>query len=313
MMTRTECARWLLERDNYLILTHRRPDGDTLGSAAALCLGLRKLGKAAHILENIQTTDRYRSLLEGLTAAQPVPGATVVCVDTASPSLLPDNALPLLEQIQLRIDHHGTATPFTPEALVDPTASSCADILYDVLLEMGVTLDHPMADALYTAVSTDTGCFRYANTNAHAYLVAAACWQAGGALYDINQRIFDTNSLAKLKMQGWMAENTRFFKNRTMAVCAIPKAVEQQIGVTEDDMDSISGFTRSIEGVQLAATLRQLPDGKVKVSMRAVPGMDAAAVCAKFGGGGHKGAAGATLDMDLQMAADAVTAAMVSE
>ena len=310
-MTRNDCARWLGEHDDYLILTHRRPDGDTLGSAAALCLGLRQLGKAAHILENPQTTERYRPLHEGLTVTQALPAHTLVCVDTASVSLLPDNALPLLDRIQLRIDHHGTATPFTPLALVDSTASSCGDIIWDVLAQMGITLDKVIAEALYIAVSTDTGCFRYANTNAHAYALAAACSRAGGDLYSINQRIFDTNSLAKLRIQGWMAENTRFFRNGTMAVCAIPRAVEQQLGVTEDDMDSISGFTRSIEGVQLAATLRELPEGKVKVSMRAVPGMDAAAVCSKFGGGGHKGAAGATLDINLEEAAQAITEAMV--
>lgn len=311
-MTRNDCARWLGEHDNYLIVTHRRPDGDTLGSAAALCLGLRQLGKTSYILENGQTTDRYRSLHEGLTVTQALPEHTLVCVDTASPSLLPDNALPLLERIELRIDHHGTATPFTPHALVDANASSCGDIVYDVLTQMGISLDQTIAEALYVAVSTDTGCFRYANTNAHAYEVAAACARAGGDLYAINQRIFDTNSLAKLRIQGWIAQNTRFFRNGTVAVCAIPKALEQQLGVTEDDMDSISGFTRSIEGVQLAATLRELPDGKVKVSVRAVPGMDAAAVCAKFGGGGHKGAAGATLDMPLEQAAEAMAAAMAS-
>lgn len=310
MMTRVECAQWLSERDHFLILTHRRPDGDTLGSAAALCLGLRQLGKTAHILENREITKNYAHLHQTLTVSRALPEHTVVCVDVASASLLPDNAQPLLERIALRIDHHGTATPFTPAALVDPNASACGDVIFDVLMLLGVTLDKAIAEALYIAVSTDTGCFRYANTNAHAYQVAAACAQAGGELYAINQRIFDTNSLARLKLQGWMVENTRFLKGGTMAVCALPKAVERQMGVTEDDMDSISGFTRSIEGVQMAATLRELADGKVKVSVRAVPGRDAAAVCAKFGGGGHKGAAGATLDMSLEAAAQAIAQTM---
>ena len=95
-----------------------------------------------------------------------------------------------------------------------------------------------------------------------------------------------------------------------IALCAIPRAVEQQIGVTEDDMDSISGLARSIEGVKMAATLREMADGRVKVSVRAIPGYDAAAVCAKFGGGGHKGAAGATFDLPLEEAAEAVAEAM---
>ena len=167
-----------------------------------------------------------------------------------------------------------------------------------------------MAEALYTAVSTDTGCFRYANTNAHSFLVAAACARAGGDLHTINQEIFDTNSLAKLRLQGWIVENLRFFREGKLAVCALPKAVEQQLGVTEDDMENISGFPRSIQGVKMAATIRESGSG-VKVSVRALPGYDAAAVCQVFGGGGHKGAAGATLHMSLEEAAQAVAEEMM--
>ena len=122
--------------------------------------------------------------------------------------------------------------------------------------------------------------------------------------------LFDTNSFAKLRLQSWMVENIRFLKDGALAVCALPHAVEQQLGVTEDDMESISGFPRSIEGVRMAATLRELPGGKIKVSVRALPGYDAAKVCRKFGGGGHKGAAGATLETTLEAAAEMVAAEM---
>ena len=307
-LTRAETARWLQERDNYLILTHRRPDGDTLGSAAVLCRGLRQLGKNAHILRNPEVTEKYLYLHAGLTTEQFAEGQTVICVDTAAPGMLPESFLPLLDRIALRIDHHGSATSFATWEIVDATAGATGDIIYDTLMEMGVTLDKPMAEALYIAVSTDTGCFRYANTNAHSYLVAAACAQAGGDLHTINQNIFDTNSLARLRLQGWMVENIRFMG--AMAVCALPRSVEQQLGVTEDDMENISGFPRSIEGVKMAATLRECGDGIVKVSVRALPGYDAAAVCQSFGGGGHKGAAGATLVMTLEEAAEAVAKEM---
>ena len=233
-----------------------------------------------------------------------------MCVDTAAPGLLPENALPLLPHIGLRIDHHGSATSFTPLEIVDATAGATGDIIYDILMEMGVTLDKPMAEALYTAVSTDTGCFRYANTTPHSYRVAAACMEAGAELFPINQRLFDTNSLAKLRLQGWMAENTRFFAGGKLAVCALPRSVEQAIGVTEDDMDNVSGFPRSIEGVEMAAMLRENADGTVKLSVRAVPGYDASAVCAHFDGGGHKGAAGATVTLPLRDAATAVAKIM---
>ncbi len=313
MMTRAECARWLEAGDNYLVLTHRRPDGDTLGSGALLCRMLRALGKTAHILKNPEITPKYAPLHAGLTVDAAQPGMTLVCVDTASPSMVPDAFRDLLGEIRLRIDHHGTATSFTDFELVEPESASCGEILWDLMGELGLFLDKPMAEALYTALSTDTGCFRYANTTAHTFLAAAACAQAGGDLHSINQAIFDTNSHAKLRLQGWMAENTRLFCGGRLALCALPLQVERDLGVTEDDMENISGFPRSIEGVHMAATLRQQPSGGVKLSVRALPGMDAAAVCARFGGGGHKGAAGASLDMALEDAAKAVEEAMLAE
>ncbi|MBO5953622.1 MAG: DHH family phosphoesterase [Oscillospiraceae bacterium] len=310
-LTRNETAQWLKDHDHYLILTHRRPDGDTIGSAAVLCRGLRQLGKKAHVLYNGEITQKYAPLHQGLSKKTAAAGDTVICVDVASANMLPDSFRKLQERIELRIDHHGTATPFTPLELVDPQAGACADIIYDILCLLGIKLDQPMAEALYTAVSTDTGCFRYANTNAHSYLVAAACAEAGGDLYAINQAVFETNTLAKLRLQGWMVENTRFLAEGRIAVCALPLAMEQHFGVTEDDMENVSGFPRSIEGVKIAATLRQTGHGQVKMSVRAVPGYDAAAVCALFGGGGHKGAAGATIELSLEEAAAAVAKAML--
>ncbi len=310
MMTKADCAQWFRERDSFLILTHHRPDGDTLGSAAFLCRALRSLGKTAHILANPEITPKYAALHEGLTKTQADEGDTLLCVDVASSNMLPKDTLPLLDRIALRIDHHGSATGFTPLALVEPDAGACGEILYDIALELGVTLDKAMALALYTAVSTDTGCFRYANTTAHSFRTAAACADTGADLHSLNQLYFETNTLAKLRLQGWMAENTRIFAGGKLAVCALPQQIEQALGVTEDDMDNISGFPRSIEGVKMAATLRQTNDGKVKLSVRAVPGYDASAVCAKFGGGGHKGAAGGSLSLSLPEAARAVEAAM---
>ncbi len=308
MMTRNEAAAFLQAHDRFAILTHRRPDGDTLGSSAALCRGLRQLGKTAHIVENPEITPKYTHLHQGLTKAVPETGDTIVCVDVASPQMLGDWAKPWQEQIALRIDHHGTATSFTEHELVDPEAAACGQILYDVLTAMGAVLDEPMAEALYTAVSTDTGCFRYANTDPDSFRVASACAAVAQDLYHINQALFETNSLARLRIQGWMVENARFLQGGKVAICALPKAVEEQFGATEDDLENISGFPRTIEGVRLAATLREDGENRVKLSLRAAPGCDAGAICAKFGGGGHKGAAGASFQMTLEQAVDALMA-----
>ena len=310
-LTTADAARFLLERDSFLILTHRRPDGDTLGSAAALCRALRQLGKTAHVLENPEVTPKYRFLLEELTVSTPGEGDTIVAVDIASENMLPAAFSHLADKIELRIDHHRTAESFTVQELVDPAAAACGQIVYDLTGELGVCLDVPMANALYTAISTDTGCFRYANTQSHTFQVAAACAATSPQLYELNQLLFETNSLARLRIQGWMVENARFIAEGKICICALPLEVEQQLGVTEDDMENISGVPRSIEGVKIAATLRQEKDtGKVKLSVRATPGYDAGAICAKFGGGGHRGAAGASLDMSLEEATQAVIAAM---
>ena len=311
LLTRNETARWLTERDDYCILTHSRPDGDTLGTAVALCLGLRKLGKQAFVLENPETPCRYSSLAQGLTVSAPLPGSTLVCVDVAAPRMLPSSFRSWENSIALRIDHHASASSFTEAELVDKTAAACGEILYDVLMELGVALDKAIATALYIAVSTDTGCFRFANTTEHTFLVAAACTAAGADIYGLNQILFETLSLPRLRIQGWITENTRLQNEGRLAVCAIPRSVEDSLGVTEDDMDNISSFLRTIAGVEMAALLRENRDGSIKLSLRAIPGYDAGAICARFGGGGHAGAAGATLYTPLADAAAAVENAML--
>lgn len=307
-MTRAETARWLRQHDHFCILSHTRPDGDTIGSTAALCLGLRQLGKTAHVLENPEASAFLARCHEGISKPEPEQGDVLLCVDTASAGMLPRQRESLTGQIQLRIDHHYSASSFTPLELVDFTAAACGEIIYDVLLELGVALDEKMAEALYIAVSTDTGCFRYANTEAHTYEVAAACARTGAALYPITQELFDTNSFAKLKLQSWMVEHTVFLAEGKAAVCAIPKALEDT--VSKEDLEGLPGFLRSIEGVKISATLRQTEDGS-KMSVRAVPGYDATRVCARFGGGGHTGAAGASVKLPLQEAAKAVAQVLV--
>ena len=310
-LTRNDCARFLLEHDHYTILSHRRPDGDTIGSTAALCLGLRQLGKTAHVLYNAEVSARFAWLHEGLTKEKVEEGDILVSVDVASPGMLPKAFQNLLGKIQLRIDHHASATSFTDLELVDGGSASCAELVWDVLSMMGVNADQAIGEAVYVGVSTDTGCFRYANTNAHTFAVAAECARSGARVYELNQELFETNTLGRLRMQAWIVDHMHMIRGGEMAICAIPKAVEESIGVTEDDMDNISSFPRTVAGVCMAATLRETSDDGVKMSVRAVPGYDATKVTEKFGGGGHKGAAGASIKKPMNEAIKAVEAVML--
>ncbi|MBR4289419.1 MAG: DHH family phosphoesterase [Oscillospiraceae bacterium] len=306
-MTRNECARWLSVHDNFCILTHTRPDGDTIGSASALCVGLRQFGKNAHILNNTQASPFLSRCLLGLTVETPGENDTLVSVDVASPHLFPAEHQQYLSRIALRIDHHTTATSFTPLELVDPSSAATGEIIYELLMEMGAQMTKEIAWRLYIAISTDTGCFRYSNTTAHTYRVAAACAETGADLYPITQELFDTTSISELKLQNWMVEHAQFLCGGQAAVCGIPSSMEQN--VSKEDLEGISGFLRSIEGVRISATLREI-EGGCKVSVRAVPGLDAGSVCTRFGGGGHKGAGGATLALPMEEAINVVAAAL---
>ncbi len=312
-LTRSEAAEFLKQHDNFCILSHHRPDGDTVGSSAALCRGLRQLGKTAYVLYNEEVTPRFQWLHEGLTKREAEEGDTIVSVDVASPGVLPGTFVPLKDKIALRMDHHGFGASFTERELVDPDSASCAELVWDVLEEMGAQMDEKIGEAVYVGASTDTGCFRFSNTNAHTFATAAKCAQAGTRIYELNQTLFETNSLGRLQMQAWIVEHLQILRSGKVAVCAIPRSVEEAIGVTEDDMDNISSFPRTVAGVCMAATLRENRDGSIRLSVRSVPGYDAALVSQRFGGGGHVCAAGATLRVSLEDAARAVTDVMLEQ
>lgn len=304
-------AQYLLSHDSYIIVTHRRPDGDTAGCGALLCRALRQLGKTAAILKNPQLTARYAPYHEGLTVEEIPAGATVVTVDVAGREMLPTGLAET--EIHLLLDHHGSNPGFAHRGIVDHTAAACGELVWDVLQEMGVKLDKPMAEALYVALSTDTGCFRYSNTTARTLRTAALCLETGMDAYPINKALFETVRLPRLRLNSYMARNLELLKNGEVALVAIPGPLEQELGITEEDMEDVSNFARNIEGVELAVTFRTVAGGNTKLSVRSSPRYDAAALCAPLGGGGHKAAAGATVHGDQEVARQKVLDIMMQQ
>lgn len=288
----SEAAAFLRLNDHYVILTHRRPDGDTIGCAVALCRALRQLGKRASILENPQFTEKYDTYLFGLTCEALPANACIVAVDIASEGLLPYGLPECVTE--LLIDHHGSNSGFALSGYVDATAAACGEIMLSLLCELGVTLDKPMAEAIYLAVTTDTGCFRFSNTTANTLRTAAYCKDCGADTYAINRAMFLTRSLARMRLEARLTETTEFLHDGLVAISTIPDALIDELGLTEDDIDDISGFGRRIAGVEISVMLREVKEGG-KLSVRTSPGYDASAICARMGGGGHAAAAGATV------------------
>lgn len=301
-LTKAETAAWLCSHDRFCILTHRKPDGDTVGSAAALCRGLRAMGKTAHILLNPEITEKYLPCHMGLTCTEAYSGATVISVDTASQSMFPRAFDALKEKVELAIDHHPSNSGYARAGLVDPDAAACGEIVFDLLNVLQVPLNREMAEDIYIAVSTDTGCFRFSNTTARSLRTAASCVDAGADIYRINKKLFETNRMSRLKLDAYMAEHLELYNNGKIAFCLIPLEVEHRCGVQEDDMEAVSNFARNVEGVEFAVTMRTEFTGATKISVRCDPKYNASGICATVGGGGHAAAAGARMECSQQEA-----------
>lgn len=307
--TVTEAARALLAADNILILTHRRPDGDTTGCAGALCRGLRQLGKTAYILENVELTRRYEDLIAPCYAPADFAPACVVTTDIADYGLLTDNAEPYRDRLDVVLDHHRSNAMAAPVRVVRETAGACAELIADVLDEMGVELTADIAECLYIALSTDTGCFRYSNTTPDTLRIAARCLEAGVDGGEINRRLFEVKSWPRFQMERIIFDTMEFLMDGKIALVIIRRTDINRTGADMDDLDSIASLTRQIEGVQVGITITENTDGTSKISVRTTKEVDASAICAKCGGGGHLRAGGASLSCGPDEARDQIVEA----
>ena len=294
-LTIPQTIEYLKGRDRYLILTHVRPDGDAHGSAAAFAMLLRKLGKTAYVLANPETTEKFLPLIRPFWAPDGYLPDTVVSVDLASESLFPENASVHLGKTALGIDHHPSNTGYAERTLVDGSLASCGELILELFDASGLEIGREEAEALYIAVSTDTGCFCYSNTSANAFRAAGRFAETGIDISGLNRVLFRTKRRARIALEGMIYAGIEYYSGGKTAVITITKDMMEKSGCTEDDMDDIASIPGGIEGVDCGITLRELtaPDD-CKVSVRTAGGISANALCSVLGGGGHAMAAGAS-------------------
>ena len=309
-MTYEEAAQWLRLHDRYLILTHRRPDGDTVGSAVGLCKGLRALGKTAWICPGLGETSLFTPYLEGCIAPEGYEPDTVVSVDIAARGLFTQRGQAWLARgVDLAIDHHPSQEFFAKETCLDAGRGACGELVYDILRELGpVTAE--MARPLYVAVSTDTGCFQYGNTTAATHRVAAALIETGIDVAALNKKHFRTKSWPRLQVERLITERMHRYDGGAVTVAPVGLSLMEEAGATEEDMEDIASFLGQIQGVETSVTIRELEDGSCKLSVRTATGLNASAVCALLGGGGHAAAAGCTVAGTLEEAEAAIMQAI---
>ncbi|MBQ8310326.1 MAG: DHH family phosphoesterase [Clostridia bacterium] len=290
-----------------LILFHRGPDADAVGSAFALRRVLEALGSRAWCLCSGEVPPRLRFLMNGeqqSVLAESVPEdfdvQRVISVDSASPAQLDSLYRLYGDRIDLMIDHHGVGESYATYCYIRPEAAATGEILFDLVkalaLEGRLEITEALCTDLYAAISGDTGCFRFSNVTPRTHLRAAELLSGGIDSADINHRLFDCKSEEQLRAEAAGVSNLNLFADGRIAVITFPYALKAALGLSDEHLETLIDVARSLEGVKVAVCIRQpAAEGRFRVSTRSSCDYDVSALCRKFEGGGHVRAAGCTL------------------
>ncbi len=295
----TECAEKILNIEHPLVIMHVRPDGDTVGSAAALMNIFHRLGKAPLWACSDPIPERLEFLLSDYREAYPYEYAssTVVTVDVPTKEQIGE-LYDFVPKPALMIDHHEVGVPFADNYIV-PSASSAGEVIMqvaEVLIETGkVVLDDSLAYPIYAAISSDTGCFRYSNATPETLRRGAKLIETGIDSADINHRLFNSKTPRQIHAEGFVAERIKTEFNGRVAYATVTKRERQNLGVLMEHFETAIDVVRSVQSVEVSFVIKETDSGEYKASLRST-GADVANICRAFGGGGHLRAAGCTVE-----------------
>lgn len=296
----------LTEADSILIYPHVNMDGDALGSAAAVCRTLRNMGKTCWILieddipRNLQFLDRGYC-----TRDQQIVGSPDIslCLDCGETSRFPGRKDKFLEgRTTICIDHHRTTVPFCDYNYVDFDAAATGQLIYYLLREMGTEIDGEIADAIFAAITTDTGNFRYSNTTKECHEIMAALYDLGVDVRRVCQQVYESYRLQQILLHGRALGQLSVFGGGKVAMTVVTQEMLRETGASMDETEGIVDKLRSIDGVEIAALVKEDEPEKIKFSLRAKSAGNVAAIAKNLGGGGHTKAAGGTMKMTLDEA-----------
>jgi len=302
-----------------VIAGHIMPDGDCIGSVLALGFILEALGQRPTLVSADPVPSSYRFL----------PGADrfhvgrvpddeydlFVMLDCSVPERLGDSVQELLTRPGLKtvnIDHHISTKPFGDYNYIDAGAAAVGEIIYDLAVLIDVPLTFEIAVCLYTAILTDTGCFRYDNTTADTHRRVARLIECGLSPASVATAIYDEKPLSSLRLVAAALGTLQVSDARRpgrLAWMRLTRAMERDAGAREEDADGLINYARMIEGVEVALLFHEMPDGTVKVGFRSKHAVDVSRLAGRFGGGGHPRAAGAVVSGSIDEVEPKVVAA----
>lgn len=299
-----EAAAFLKGCDGCLIYTHASPDGDTIGSATALAMILRAIGKKAYVFSVDGIPDKLSFIpTDGIFVdSEELNGLIPVSVDVAGPRML-GNAKNT--HFVLSIDHHKVNTVDCDNLLVMSERIACGEIIFLLMDELNVTLTKNMAVALYSAICSDSGGFRYDATKPETHIMAARCLETGIDFAEINRRLFECKTQSQVALTQAAYRSLEFLREGRFAIVAIRPDDAEKCGAVDTDFDCINSIPREIAGVLASAVIRKKNDG-IKISMRSNADIDVAEIAKQNGGGGHYHAAGFTLSGNFDEAVETV-------
>lgn len=291
-MNYKQCAKLLLDKSRILILTHKNPDGDTVGSAAALCSALRRCGKDACLYPNPQIGGKLKGFAERFFAREGFAPELIAAVDVATEGLFPKG---FEGKADLCIDHHPTNSHYAGDTLLRDEKSSTGEIIMEIIKTIATEPTEEEATMLYIALTTDTGCFQYANVNAASFRAAAELVRLGADNVAVSRDYFRKVSRARLKLESMIYAGLEYYREGRIVVATVTREMMARAGASEEDCDDLAGLSGRAEGCVLNITIRENENESCKISLRSTDEVSSSDICAVFGGGGHKLAAGCTI------------------
>lgn len=289
----------LREYHRFAVLGHVRPDGDALGSQLALALSLQQLGKDVTVWNEDGLLEKYDFLPGGerLTRppTEPQDFDVVIALDTATQNRLGTAGEAVRHaKIWINIDHHPSNPGYGDLVYIDPTSPATGQILFELIQSEQLPMDPAIAENLFIAISTDTGSFQYPNTTARTFEIGAELVRAGVNVGRVSQLLYENYPRRRTELLRELLGTMRFEANGKIASFSLSLKVAAELGVRPEDNEGLIDHLRAIHGVIVAVFFEELAEGRVRVSMRSKSeAVDVSAICQKFGGGGHKLAAGA--------------------
>ena len=297
-----ETADFLLNNDNYLLLCHISPDGDTVGSAMGLAYGLISAGKKVMVKCGDRINKDYDFMFAEYEEQEFEP-EHIVTIDVADNKLLGDEFNGLYgSRVELCIDHHASNILYAEKVCLEPDSASTAEIVYILLCEMGIKITPIIASCLFTGVTTDTGCFRFSNTTERTFGIAAKLVGYGADSFNIIQVFFETKTKTYAALEKLALDNMRFYFSDRCALICVTRDMFAKSGSDETETAKLASLPRQIEGVKVGALMYELKNGSFKTSLRTNGDIDASAICGRLGGGGHAGAAACVINAAKQQA-----------